>query len=1828
MDAEGTPVHGLHADWDSSNRQVVHVNRSGETIGGKPGTATLTVRAGSIRQTVSVTVIDVGLDQFGGRPRDNEKTTPKQSGVLSPQKANSPASRTGTKLHHVTASRGAASVPLIKAGSAPLPQHGPTDNPLPDAQTSSLYSGANGVGAPPSKTVRGGRRLAAATEGTENPGAENFNFSVPVFGLAGRGVDAALDLVHNSQLWNKSSDGSSNFMNYDVDSGWPAPGWRLGFGQIENQGGYGMTLTDPDGTRHALIFSANYNADTNDGTFIHYTGNDGSGTLYYPDGTQVEYGAGGSNGLRIFPTKITDNNGNRILISYVGGVGPKISSIEDTLQRHVTFYYASNGDLVTIKAPGFNGATRVVMRLYYSSVSVTTSGLFASSITLGQGIPSSVRAISHIYLPNTVETNDAHIGYSFDYTSYGMMYRAQQFRGMSASWSSDTDAGQPPSGGTQAAVTMYNYEGGTLSDRSIPSTGLTDTPSYTKRTDNWAGRTTGMPNTGTPGDAPYYQFSVDKANGVSTVTAPDGSVSETDTIVNAGQWNDGLVSDIYIDKTQTSFLSLTHIDWDSNSTSNPRMSQILTTDAAGWTKATVLTYASTYNNISVISERAFTTNGTVGSELRRTERSYETSANYTNRHLLHLTHEIVVYGVSNGTATAAARVTYEYDNYGSNHGNLTHRDDIIAHDPAFDPFQQTVQSNCHRECWDWEWPHTCNDWEWVCDSYNPYDPSTDYRGNVTKITTYPDATNTANKIERSNTFDIAGNTVTAEVDCCQQKSFIYSGAGSGGNHDYAHQISVTRGSGSTTLTTSTSFDYSSGLIGSSTDENGRVTYYYYNCDSLRLATIQRPDGSTTSYYYGGGLQGNSGTNGLHSFVNTVTKLDSSRYLDSYRFYDGRGAVTQTFDNYASSNWSTQDIEYDVMGRAYRNSNPYYSGGYGWLGVNPDGFWTSTEFDHLGRGTKVTMPRGDNTNSLTTDVQTNYYGSILVDFKDQAGKVRRQRLDEFGRIMRFDEPNSSNQLDVNGNPYQPTNYEYDPLDNLTHITQGSQERFFKYDSLSRLIRERNVEQSTNSNYNLDNKSWTRQILYNSSSLVTESDDARGTRMLFTYDNINRITQTQYKNWDNTDQGTPTVTFTYDQARNDPQGNPYRNLGRLTTITTGSGTSIPSTSQAYDHDQMGQVVAQRQTIGSTTYSLAYIYNFAGELLTETYPSGRTVNYTYDDGARLSTVTTTVSGTSTTLANSFQFEPDGGLSSETWGNNAVHSMTYNRRLQATEVKLKQSVNGPELQRYNYSYGVIDQSNGTIDTSKNNGQIGRIDGYINGATTKEWDQRFSYDELGRLATAAEFNQGNNSNKSWQMKYTYDRWGNRLQNNNSSDNFGGSFIPVDTGDLDAATNRFKSSASVTYDDGNAGVGNVTSDSKFRSLSYSYDANNRQTSAANGSAWTESQIYDGVGRRVQTRVTTSSVTYRTMVFDIFGNDVADYTDSSGGTLERENLYRGGLLAYQTAGSALSYVLQDIQGTTRAVVDSNTNSAVISRHDYLPFGGEIWAGTGQRTTTQKYATSAWTNDNVRQRYGLTERDDTTGLDNTLWRKYESLAGRWTSPDPDAGSASITDPQSLNRYSYTQNDPINSVDPTGLRQCFDRFETPSWTTVYTDGTSMTLTGHRVYKGTYCDDGASMFLEVAFEPPGGGQPSKPDPNGFYCKALAAKIANLQSMLVTHVSALIHNPGSLPEFSPTGKIKDGVTEHRDRLLDEAENLVRRIKEYTDNCGGPPPTVPPVNQPRSFRNRSTNFPNGYNRGHMPPASVLVPVAVGAAVVVCLVFAEVCIPIAAGGVVAGGAVIH
>jgi len=63
----------------------------------------------------------------------------------------------------------------------------------------------------------------------------------------------------------------------------------------------------------------------------------------------------------------------------------------------------------------------------------------------------------------------------------------------------------------------------------------------------------------------------------------------------------------------------------------------------------------------------------------------------------------------------------------------------------------------------------------------------------------------------------------------------------------------------------------------------------------------------------------------------------------------------------------------------------------------------------------------------------------------------------------------------------------------------------------------------------------------------------------------------------------------------------------------------------------------------------------------------------------------------------------------------------------------------------------------------------------------------------------------------------------------------------------------------------------------------------------------------------------------------------------------------------------------------------------------------------------------------ERDYESNLDNFGARYDASSLGRFMTPDPLGGK--LTDPQSLNRFSYVRNSPLNLTDPTGMYVCAD-------------------------------------------------------------------------------------------------------------------------------------------------------------------------------------------------------
>jgi RHS repeat-associated protein len=182
-----------------------------------------------------------------------------------------------------------------------------------------------------------------------------------------------------------------------------------------------------------------------------------------------------------------------------------------------------------------------------------------------------------------------------------------------------------------------------------------------------------------------------------------------------------------------------------------------------------------------------------------------------------------------------------------------------------------------------------------------------------------------------------------------------------------------------------------------------------------------------------------------------------------------------------------------------------------------------------------------------------------------------------------------------------------------------------------------------------------------------------------------------------------------------------------------------------------------------------------------------------------------------------------------------------------------------------------------------------------------------------------------------------------------------------------------------------------------YDAENRTLSATNGSA-SGTYTYDGNNLRVK-KVSGSTTT----VYLFSGSKViAEYVNGAlPSAPTREYIYSSGALLAKIESGATNYYHQDLL-SNRLVTDSSGNT--VAQMGHFPFGESWYNATGDKLLFTSY-----------------ERDAESGNDYALARYNISRLGRFSSPDPLPGS--IADSQSLNRYLYTENNPINATDPSG-------------------------------------------------------------------------------------------------------------------------------------------------------------------------------------------------------------
>ncbi|MGH9967450.1 MAG: RHS repeat-associated core domain-containing protein, partial [Pyrinomonadaceae bacterium] len=142
---------------------------------------------------------------------------------------------------------------------------------------------------------------------------------------------------------------------------------------------------------------------------------------------------------------------------------------------------------------------------------------------------------------------------------------------------------------------------------------------------------------------------------------------------------------------------------------------------------------------------------------------------------------------------------------------------------------------------------------------------------------------------------------------------------------------------------------------------------------------------------------------------------------------------------------------------------------------------------------------------------------------------------------------------------------------------------------------------------------------------------------------------------------------------------------------------------------------------------------------------------------------------------------------------------------------------------------------------------------------------------------------------------------------------------------------------------------------------------------------------------------------------------------------------------VQWLVADQLGTPRMVFDKTGSLAATKRHDYLPFGEELYAGTGGRTPALGYTGG----DGIRQQFTSYERDIETSLDFAQTRYYANVQGRFTSPDPyniifektkgkdekeqhQIFLSYVSQPQVWNKFAYTLNNPLKYADPDGRRE----------------------------------------------------------------------------------------------------------------------------------------------------------------------------------------------------------
>lgn len=295
-------------------------------------------------------------------------------------------------------------------------------------------------------------------------------------------------------------------------------------------------------------------------------------------------------------------------------------------------------------------------------------------------------------------------------------------------------------------------------------------------------------------------------------------------------------------------------------------------------------------------------------------------------------------------------------------------------------------------------------------------------------------------------------------------------------------------------------------------------------------------------------------------------------------------------------------------------------------------------------------------------------------------------------------------------------------------------------------------------------------------------------------------------------------------------------------------------------------------------------------------------------------------------------------------------------------------------YSYSLVRDLAGRI-TQKTETVLGIVDVFA-----------YTYDVVGRLSTVTK-----NSNP--YSSYVYDDNGNRTSGVHATHPFTATYDSQD---------RMLTYNSRVYGYNANGDNTLVQWNTTQQSTFSYDALGSLIGAVNKDGRALAFKYDSARNLVQTDLDGATTTRR-----IYENEfriAAQYTN--GGNDVKEFIYFTNVNSpdYMIYAGAKYRLLKDHLGSTRLVIKVS-DGTVAQRIDYTDLG-KITANTN--TSFQPYAFAGGINENY------------TKLVKFGARFYDAETGRWTSKDPILFKGGNT-----NLFGYVSNDPVNWIDPSGLR-----------------------------------------------------------------------------------------------------------------------------------------------------------------------------------------------------------